>query len=197
MVIKWLRNVCISYFPGIFKGIVLPHRRKPRMQDGPHLINIRPTISIQFFNLRDVFRRSTYMLDMNDVSRVGTCIVFYWQEVVYARSKYGSSPIHSQPHPIKGCGKFIRTPNSPYPDGAYACCEHNAMPNSSQRWERRHTNGRTVLFIIQMWGLLNQFPPCRYFPIPSGSWRHTLALEYQVYIWHVSPQLSGSDTCQI
>ena len=47
------------------------------------------------------------------------------------------------------------------------------------------------------WGLLSQFPPFRYFPNFSESQKHTLAIEYHVYIWQVSPQLSCGDTCQI
>ena len=47
------------------------------------------------------------------------------------------------------------------------------------------------------WGLLSQFPPIRYFPIFSALSNHTLAIEYHVYIWQVSPQLSCGDTCQI
>ena len=47
------------------------------------------------------------------------------------------------------------------------------------------------------WGLQSQFPPFRYFrhfPLLS---RQSLAIEYHVYIWQVSPQLSCGDTCQI
>ena len=51
--------------------------------------------------------------------------------------------------------------------------------------------------INQGWGLLSQFPPLRYFPSFSESPKHTFAIEYHVYIWHVSPQLSCGDTCQI
>ena len=47
------------------------------------------------------------------------------------------------------------------------------------------------------WGLLSQFPPFRYFPKFSALSKHTLTVEYRVYIWHVSPQLSCGDTCQI
>ena len=43
---------------------------------------------------------------------------------------------------------------------------------------------------------LSQFPPFRYFPNFSELWNHTLAIEYHVYIWQVSPQLSCG-TCQI
>ena len=55
----------------------------------------------------------------------------------------------------------------------------------------------TRLVLVQGWGLLNQFPPFRYFPIFSALSNHTLAIEYHVYIWQVSPQLSCGDTCQI
>ena len=51
--------------------------------------------------------------------------------------------------------------------------------------------------IAQAWGLLSQFPPFRYFPHFSGSWKHRLIIEYHVYIWQVAPQLSCGDTCQI
>ena len=46
-------------------------------------------------------------------------------------------------------------------------------------------------------GLLSQFPPFRYFPNFSVSLKHTLPIEYRVYIWQVSPQLSCGGTCQI
>ena len=49
----------------------------------------------------------------------------------------------------------------------------------------------------QGWGLLNQFPPFRYFPNFSSLSKHTLTVKYHVYIWQVSPQLSCADTCQI
>ena len=49
----------------------------------------------------------------------------------------------------------------------------------------------------QGWRLLSQFPRFRYFPIFSALSNHTLAIEYHVYIWQVSPQLSCGDTCQI
>ena len=51
--------------------------------------------------------------------------------------------------------------------------------------------------IDQGWGLLNQFPPSHYFPHFSALPKHTLAIEYHVYIWRVLPQLSCGDTCQI
>ena len=49
----------------------------------------------------------------------------------------------------------------------------------------------------QGWGLLNQCPPFRYYLKFSASSKHTLAIEYHVYIWQVSPQLSCGGTCQI
>ena len=49
----------------------------------------------------------------------------------------------------------------------------------------------------QGWGLLRQFLPFRYFPIFLALSKHTLDIEYYVYIWRVSPQLSCGDTCQI
>ena len=58
-----------------------------------------------------------------------------------------------------------------------------------------------VLFCIHVavlgWGLLSQFLPFRYFPNFSVLSKQTLAIEYHVYIWQVSPQLSCGDTCQI
>ena len=51
--------------------------------------------------------------------------------------------------------------------------------------------------VYQGWGLLNQFSPFRYFPHFPLLSKQTLAIEYRVYIWQVSPQLSCGDTCQI
>ena len=49
----------------------------------------------------------------------------------------------------------------------------------------------------QGWGLLSQFSPFLYFPhLPLLS-KQTLAIEYHVYIWQVSPQLSCGDSCQL
>ena len=56
---------------------------------------------------------------------------------------------------------------------------------------------QAAIYIIMGWGLLSQFPPFRYFPNFSASSKHTLAIEYHVYIWQVSPQLSYSDTWRI
>ena len=47
------------------------------------------------------------------------------------------------------------------------------------------------------WGLLSQFSPFRYFPHFPLLSKQTLAIEYRVHIWQVSPQLSCGDTCQI
>ena len=47
------------------------------------------------------------------------------------------------------------------------------------------------------WGLLCQFSPFRYFPHFPLLSKQTLAIEYHVYIWQVSPQLSCSNTYQI
>ena len=49
----------------------------------------------------------------------------------------------------------------------------------------------------QGWGLLSQFPPFRYFTNFLALSKQTLAIEYHVYIWQVSPQLTCGDTCQI
>ena len=49
----------------------------------------------------------------------------------------------------------------------------------------------------QGWGLLSQFSPFRYFPHFPLLSQQTLAIEYHVYIWQVSPQPSCGDTCEI
>ena len=46
-------------------------------------------------------------------------------------------------------------------------------------------------------GLISQFLPFRYFPNFSALSKHTLVIEYYVYIWQVSPLLSCGVTCQI
>ena len=60
-----------------------------------------------------------------------------------------------------------------------------------------HGRGKLSRQMIQGWGLLNQFSPFRYFPHFPLLSKQTLAIEYHVYIWQVSPQLSCGDTCQI
>ena len=60
-----------------------------------------------------------------------------------------------------------------------------------------HLSSTDPLTKGQGWGLLSQFPPFRYFPNFSVSLKHTLPIEYRVYIWQVSPQLSCGGTCQI
>ena len=56
----------------------------------------------------------------------------------------------------------------------------------------------TCGFPIQLgWGLLSQFSPLRYFPHFPLLSKQTLAIEYHVYIWQVSPQHSCGDNCQI
>ena len=52
-------------------------------------------------------------------------------------------------------------------------------------------------FRVHGWGLLSQFPPFRYFPNFSALSKHTLYIDYHIYIWQISPQLSCGDTCQI
>ena len=42
------------------------------------------------------------------------------------------------------------------------------------------------------WKLLNQFPQFRYFSDFSPSWNHRLAIEFHIYNWQVSLQLSLS-----
>ena len=49
----------------------------------------------------------------------------------------------------------------------------------------------------QGWGLLSQFSSFRYFPYFPLLSKQVLTIEYRVYIWQVSPQLSCGDTCQI
>ena len=49
----------------------------------------------------------------------------------------------------------------------------------------------------QRWGLLSRFPPFHYFLNFSALSKHTLAIEYHVNIWQVSPQLNCGGTCQI
>ena len=71
-----------------------------------------------------------------------------------------------------------------------------------KKWANRHFVNMTWLVSTHTLyctgvGLLNQFSPFRYFPhVPLLS-KQTLAIEYHVYIWQVSPQLSCGDTCQI
>ena len=52
--------------------------------------------------------------------------------------------------------------------------------------------GSNKLFDVdnQGWGLLSEISPFRYFPHAPLLSKQTLAIEYQVYIWQVSPQLS-------
>ena len=50
---------------------------------------------------------------------------------------------------------------------------------------------------LQRWGLLSQFSSFPYFPSFFQHCQTTLTIEYHVYIWRVSPQLSCGDTCQI
>ena len=50
---------------------------------------------------------------------------------------------------------------------------------------------------MQGWGLLYQFPPFHYFQKFSALFKHIWVIEYHIYIWQVSPQLSCGDTCQI
>ena len=64
-------------------------------------------------------------------------------------------------------------------------------------WEGSIYHNHVLSFVVLGWGLLSQFPPLRYFPKCSALPKHTLAIEYHVYIWQVSPQLSCCGTCQI
>ena len=45
-------------------------------------------------------------------------------------------------------------------------------------------------------GWLRQFPPFRHFSKFSSLWIYTSAVEYHIYIWQVSLQLSCGDTCR-
>ena len=56
------------------------------------------------------------------------------------------------------------------------------------------SNSHTEMQYIQGWGVTK---PISSVPIVSALRIHTLAIEYHVYIWQVSPQLSCGDTCQI
>ena len=58
-------------------------------------------------------------------------------------------------------------------------------------------NYMEALSTLLGWGLLNHLPPFRYYLILSTLSKHTLCIEYHVYIWQVSPQPSCGDTCQI
>ena len=60
-------------------------------------------------------------------------------------------------------------------------------------------HGISNLFVqqlVQGWGLLSEFSPFRYLPHFPLLSKQPLAIEYHVYIWQVSPQLSCGDTCQ-
>ena len=46
-------------------------------------------------------------------------------------------------------------------------------------------------------GVTNPIPTVRYFSKISALPKHTVSIEYHVYVWQVSPQLSCGDTCQI
>ena len=67
----------------------------------------------------------------------------------------------------------------------------------SQHWFSWWLDTKQATSFYLGWGLLNQFPPFRYFPKFSSLSKHTLTVKYRVYIWQVSPQLSCGDTCQI
>ena len=54
-----------------------------------------------------------------------------------------------------------------------------------------------ILSLSQCVKRLAQIPPFPYFLKFSALSKQTLAIEYNVYIWQVSPQLSCGDTCQI
>ena len=75
----------------------------------------------------------------------------------------------------------------------------NAMPSFLHKqyeimlFRSAETGYRENKFWELGWGLLSQFPPFRYFPIFSVLRKHTLSIEYYVYFWQESPQLS----CQI
>ena len=62
----------------------------------------------------------------------------------------------------------------------------------------QHANNMEIHdWTVQVWGLLNQFSPFRYFPNFSEWWKQWLPEWYQVHICQVSPQLSCGDTWQI
>ena len=68
------------------------------------------------------------------------------------------------------------------------CCKHGKY-QKIPLWCWIHDN--------QGWGLLSPFPLFRYFPHFPLLSKQTLALEYDVYIWQVSPQFSCGDTSRI
>ena len=72
------------------------------------------------------------------------------------------------------------------------CTWINSWVNNREAGDlRRHRAHYDVMV------MLSQFPASRCFPNLTSLWKHTLAIEYHVYIWQVSPQPSCGDTCQI
>ena len=71
--------------------------------------------------------------------------------------------------------------------------EYNSETWYGQRFKYLYTQGSTDMGR----GVLNQFPPIRYFPDFFQHCLYTLVIEYHVYVWKVSPQLNCRDPCQI
>ena len=112
----------------------------------------------------------------------------------------------------------------PYPEGLYlyvmtsvVWCSIPLLIHSAAAYQsRRLTLGLDALLhttfvyghpspnvsndLAYRWGFMgrvNYANSIRYFAYFSASWIHTLAIEYHVYIWQMSPQLSCGDTCKI
>ena len=105
------------------------------------------------------------------------------------------------------------------PDSVHPICNQNTYffsgPTLNKCWQciRKHNktanyyNDQYVSYLTwfalsnitkhQVWGLLSQFSPFRYFPSFSELWKEWLPEWYQVHIWQVSPQLRCGDTWQI
>ena len=86
------------------------------------------------------------------------------------------------------------------PSGVYnniTASPTHSMTNDAWSWRERVWSGSVIRSPPLGWGLLSQFSPFRYFPHFPLLSKQTLAIEYRVHIWQVSPQLSCGDTCQI
>ena len=97
--------------------------------------------------------------------------------------------------------------NQPNEHTDYDEWQHRFLHWKTQVFFHHHKDRITPAFIkknlmvikstVLGWGLLSQFSPFRYFPHFPLLSKQTLAIEYGVHIWQVSPQLSCGDTCQI
>ena len=84
--------------------------------------------------------------------------------------------------------------------GKTSICLVNRGPGV-RKWANRHfindmigQYSHTVLYWGEVTKPIFSVPYFPHFPLLS---KQTLAIEYHVYIWQVSPQLSCGDTCQI